>query len=110
MLVTLNHPQQQLPPFLVEATKPLKEGEFSEVIESEFGFHIVQLVKRVSGQDVDRAKAEQAIRSRIEAEQGQTIIRSYIDELISNGTYIEVFIELEKNLSHLPQSTELPLQ
>jgi parvulin-like peptidyl-prolyl isomerase len=101
---------KQLPPILFEASKSLTTGEFSDVIESKWGYHIVQLVERISGEEVDREKIEAAIRQRVETEQGQTVIRSYLDELISKGAYIEVFIELKENLSRLPQSTELPLQ
>jgi parvulin-like peptidyl-prolyl isomerase len=103
-------PIQKLPPFLVEASESLAPGEFSEVIDSEYGFHIVQLVGRTSANDIDREKVEEAIRTRMEEDQGQNIIRAYVDELIAKGTHIEVFIELQENLSRLPQSTELPLQ
>jgi parvulin-like peptidyl-prolyl isomerase len=43
---------EQLPPPLAEALSSLQPGESSEVVRTDFGFHIVQLVDRFEPRDL----------------------------------------------------------
>ena len=103
-------PIPKLPPFFVSAVEKLGDGDISEVFETERGFHILQLIKRLSASNVDREKLEQAIRIRLQAEQESNNVRLYLDQLISEGAKIDVFIELQENVSRLSENSELPLE
>jgi peptidyl-prolyl cis-trans isomerase SurA len=67
----------------------LKKGEMSQVIQTPFGFHIIQQLERRRAEVKDKEVLEQFIRARLSEEQFVRLYRAWIEELRA-GTHIEV--------------------
>jgi parvulin-like peptidyl-prolyl isomerase len=69
----------------------LKKGEVSGVIQTPFGFHIVQLLDRRRAEVKDKEMLEEFVRRRLSEEQFVRLYRAWIEELRA-ATHIEVRI------------------
>lgn len=94
-------PTLGLLPVMSEALKSMENDDISEVLESEFGYHIIQLVARKTTEGVPKDKAYSMIRNQMSRQQGQLVVRQYCDRLIKSGTRVDVFLELEENLARI---------
>lgn len=103
-------PIDQLPPFLVEPALTMAPGEVSGVIESEYGFHIIQLVEITPGVDVTLERAAPVIERRLLAERGAELVHDYCDKLLREDYEVQVFLELAKTLLLNPDYAELRLE
>jgi parvulin-like peptidyl-prolyl isomerase len=103
-------PERELPPFLVDAAEGLEPGDVSDVITSDYGCHIVMLVDRKPGQSATKEQACAAIRRQLAGEKEKTAVYSYCDDLIANGVYVKIYLELEENLRRLGGAEALDTQ
>lgn len=87
-----------LPSFMVNAAANLKPGGISDVIQSEFGFHIFKLVAFEAPQEASLAGNERAVRNQILAQRAAEVVHDYCDKLVKEGAEVQVYLELEKNL------------
>ncbi len=69
----------------------LKKGEMSLVIQTPFGFHVVQMLDRRRAEVKDKDVLEQFVRARLTEEQFVRLYRAWIEELRAS-THIEVRI------------------
>lgn len=69
----------------------LKKGEMSQVIQTPFGFHVIQMLDRRRAEVKDKDVLEQFVRSRLTEEQFVRLYRAWIEELRAS-THIEVRI------------------
>lgn len=102
-------PIDRLPPFLVDPALTMDPGEISGVIESEYGFHIIQLVEIVPAVQATLERAAPAIKNRLLAEKEAEAVHDYCDTLVLKDYNVKVFLELEKTLSLNPDYAELEL-
>ena len=98
-------PLNRLRPFIVEAAMKMKPDDISDIIESEFGFHIIMLVEKQEASLITLTEAGPMIRRGLLAQEGGRVVREHCDTLIHNGAEVKVFLELDKNLATL--SSEL---
>ena len=91
-------PVNTLPPFLVKAGMSLEIGDISEVIESEYGFHIVKLIALEKGGASTLDDVGPLIRNRLLAYEGKQAVREYCQRMASDPGDVEMYLELEKNL------------
>lgn len=94
-------PVELLPPFMVEPAMKMNPDDISDILESEFGFHIILLVKKQEASQTTLTEAEPAIRRDLLAKEGGRIVREHCSALMDNGAEVKVFLELEKNLALL---------
>lgn len=94
-------PTESILPVMREALKTMQKDDISEVLESEFGYHIIQLVEQKSAAPVSKENALSIIRANIGKQQGDMAVRQYCDRMIESGIRVDVFLELEKNLAHI---------
>ncbi len=94
-------PADRLPPFMVAAAEQMQPDDISEVLESQFGLHILMLVEKTQSSQTTLAEAEPAIRRGLLAQEGGRVVREHCDALIGNGAEVKVFLELDKNLALL---------
>src|SRR4029077_9912943 len=100
------NPGDMLPDF-EHAMESLKPGEFSEPFETQFGFHIVQVLERREHDDTDearRAKAKESIRRRKIEEESTAWLRRLRDE-----AYIEYRLAGETPPEHAATEPPLPV-
>ncbi len=90
-------PLSQMPPFLVDAALPLQPDETSDVIKSEFGFHIVQLLALDPGSEISLEEASDTIRQLLSDLESGDVVQQYCESLVSDPSEVVVYLELEKN-------------
>jgi parvulin-like peptidyl-prolyl isomerase len=66
---------QELPQVLEKAITPLKVGNISKVVKSNYGFHIFKLEKRAEPLPLDQVRKE--IEAKLLSEKNQTLINQY---------------------------------
>lgn len=103
-------PVETLPPFLVEPALTMSPGEISAIIESEFGYHIIELIDLVPGNDIGYAEASAEIRRRLHQQKSDQYVREYCGEIIDHEIKVKVYLEIEKTLSTNPVYRELRAQ
>ena len=94
-------PPDRLPPFMVAAAEQMQPEDISDLLESQFGIHIVMLVGKTEAVQTTFAEAEPAIRRSLLAQEGGRVVREHCDALIQNGAEVKIFLELDKNLALL---------
>ncbi len=95
-------PTKALPPFFSEPAAKMKPGDLSDVIESELGCHLFQMIERVAGSEIPLDKATPHIRSMLQAKESGEAVNNFCDQFANKPGYIEVYLELEKTLAHEP--------
>lgn len=95
-------PAEHLPEFLVEAAETLQPNEISDIIESEYGYHIIKLVKFEPGSEPTLEKAEPFLRDQVLSAKGDEVVRAHCDELMNTEAEVLIFLELEKTMVAYP--------
>lgn len=99
-------PVNTLPPFLVKPAMSLEIDDISEVIESEFGFHIVKLIAFEKGGASTLGDVGPLIRERLQTREGEQAVHDYCQRMVSDPGDVEMYLELEKNLVLSAESTK----
>ena len=94
-------PTRDLLPVMQKAISDMQPEDVSDVLESQFGFHIVQLVEKRSSGSIDKDKAMSGIRNEMAKRQSDEAVREYCDSIIRSGTRVQIFVELEENLARI---------
>jgi peptidyl-prolyl cis-trans isomerase C len=81
---------QMVPPF-EEAAFALKPGETSDLVESQFGVHIIRMVERQSGRTVPIDEVRPKIQQYLEGQGRQQQTQAFVESLKAKGK-IEIFI------------------
>ena len=81
---------QMVPPF-EQAAFALKPGETSDLVESQFGIHIIRMVDRQSGRTVPIDEVRPKIQQYLEGQGRQQQTQVFVDSLKAKGK-IEIFI------------------
>lgn len=72
--------REDLPGALAEVVFALEEGEWSELLEADYGFRIFQVERFLPAETLSLEAAAPSIRSRLVAERSDALIRQAIDE------------------------------
>ena len=72
--------REDLPGALAEVVFALEEGEWSELLEADYGFRIFQVERFLPDETLSLEVAAPSIRSRLVAERSEALIRQAIDE------------------------------
>ena len=95
-------PAGSLPEFMVRAAVNMEAGDVSEVLESDTGLHIIQLVSKGDAGLIPEEEALEAIRGRLAQQHDRLLVREYCDVLISSDVPpVRVYLELEQNLARI---------
>lgn len=68
--------REDLPPALAEVVFELGEGEWSELLEADYGFRIFQVERRLPEETLTLAEAAPAVRALLEEAQGEELVRA----------------------------------
>jgi len=97
-------PVSELPPPIVQSIQNLDPGDISNIIETDFGYHIVKLVDTVKGGAApDEERITEVIRADLMAERSEKAVRQWVQEVMENRTYDVVdYLNLEQQLRFRP--------
>jgi len=87
-----------LPPFYRGPLSKMKEGEMSELIKSEHGYHFFVYVSRKEEETVPVEKAEDRIRGMLSRVKEEDALNDYFTPIEMDPNRVLVFMEIEKNL------------
>lgn len=96
-----------LPDFMVEAAMALEPGGISDVIESEYGYHIVELIEFVPGAKPTLEKTRPFLRKRLIEAKSEDLVRDHCDALIKAGRQVRVYLRLDQTLTVDPSLRHL---
>ena len=68
--------REDLPPALAEVVFELDEGEWSELLEADYGFRIFQVERRLPEETLSLAQATPGIRTLLEEARGEELVRA----------------------------------
>ncbi len=100
-------PANELPPFFIDPAASMQPGAMSDIIESEYGFHVIKLVEFKPGVEVGFDKAGPVIRERLLAERGEQAASEFCRSTMENEEAVQVFLELDKTLAAHPDLRDL---
>jgi len=99
-------PLANLPDFLRESVMGMKPGELSGVIESDYGFHIVELVEVTPGEEPTLEEIAPRIRRMLLTRRGNQAVREFCSEVTEGEDVIHVYLDLEKQIGARPDLRE----
>jgi parvulin-like peptidyl-prolyl isomerase len=79
----------------------MQADDISDVIESKYGYHIIQLIEKTAAEAVEKEEALKVIRAQLVGRQANLVVRQYCDRLIASKTPVTIFLELEENLARI---------
>lgn len=77
--------RQDLPEAFAESIFALDEGEVSEIVDADYGYHIFQVVERFPAQQIPLEEVEDSIRQILERRRLDELMASFVDE--ARGRY-----------------------
>jgi peptidyl-prolyl cis-trans isomerase C len=99
---------QEMPPFIASAVQSLQPGQMSGVIESEAGFHLVQLVEVQEGGAVDVEKLKPRARQLLLAEKGEDVLREFVRAATDKPGVLTIFLRLPETVASAPAGAAGP--
>lgn len=100
-------PADQLPPFLLQAALKLKPGEISPIIESEYGYHIIELVSFTEGEEPTLEKVGPMIQQILLMLKTNRVVSEFCRLATEDEENIQTFLNLERQLVLRPDLMEL---
>lgn len=94
-------PAERLPEVYQAVVTKLKPGEMSDVLRSQYGLHIVQLLENTGGSRVSLEEARDRIRASIERDKAELAVLAWSEPILDDPDQVRVFLALEKTLSAL---------
>ncbi len=95
-------PFDRLPEPLQEAVLEMGPGDLSGVIETEHGFHIFKLLEIIPGKNLTLEELTPQIRRLLLSRKSNEAVRQFCEEVTSGEGYIQVYLDLDKQLSVKP--------
>jgi len=99
-------PATSFPPILVETAKGLEPGNFSTIVESDAGFHIVKLNEIIAGEEPDFEEVRDMVEAELRMRDGSIVVRQYVQDLMQSEYEVETFLDLDAQLQARPEVLE----
>ena len=96
-----------MPEFMAEAARTLSPGEISGVIESEYGYHIIQLVELLPGEEATYEKAAPYIRSSLLLRKTNQAVEEFCRQATEDEDVIQTALDLDKKLITHPELLDM---
>lgn len=98
-----NLPAEQIPPFYRQAVQGMKPDEISGVIESEYGYHVIQFLGSEGGRAVTPEESEPEIREILERSKTELAIATWSEPVMNDPEKVQIFLHLEQTLAATPE-------
>lgn len=97
-------PLNVIPPFLRDAALELEPGEVSSIVESDLGFHLVQMVDFTPGEEPNFDRAKETIETMLFNQESNQVVEDFCEPVMKEKGAVQVFLELEQQLATLPEN------
>jgi len=84
-----------LPPVYVEKSRSMKEGETTPAFKSEYGWHIIRLIKRESETEIPFEKAKEGIRRQFWDGRKLAVVDEYCRPIMGDDERVQIFLNLD---------------
>lgn len=95
-------PTSQLPPFYVAAAQKLEPNQVSDVIETEYGFHIVQLVEKSAGKQLTFEEVKPLIRRHLLEDKSEQAVKEFVKAATDKPETLQIFLQIDRQLATRP--------
>ena len=96
-----------MPDFMAEAARTLKPGEMSGIIESEFGYHIIELLELLPGEEITFEKAAPYIKNTLLLRKTNLAVEEFCREATSHEDAIQTALNLDRKLVTHPELLDM---
>ncbi len=96
-----------MPDFMAEAARTLKPGEMSGVIESDFGYHIIELLELLPGEEITFEKAAPYIKSTLLLQKTNHAVEEFCREATDDKDAIQTALNLDRKLITHPELLDM---
>ncbi len=97
---------ESLPPFFQDAAATLKPNGISDVMKSDHGYHMMQLIETANDKTVSLEKATPKIREMLLGQKSKEAVGEYCQPRLESSESMEVYLDLEKALAGSAQARE----
>lgn len=97
-------PSDTLPVFFQDPAATLKPNGISDIIKSEHGYHLMQLVEKTTDDTVSLEKATPNIRELLLAQKGKEAVVEYCQPKLEASENLQIYLDLEKALAGSAQA------
>jgi len=95
-------PIDSLPEKLAAQVRTMQPGEVSDVLEGDYGLHIVKLVEYAPGGETSFEKAAPEIERILRLEKANELTRQFCADATADPMAVQVFLQIEKQLVDRP--------
>ena len=96
-----------MPDFMAEAARSLKPGEMSGVIESDFGYHIIELLELIPGEEITFEKAAPFIKNTLLLRKTNRAVETFCQEATKDEDAIQTALDLDRKLITHPELLDM---
>jgi len=92
----------EMGPVISAAVQEMKPGEVSGIVESEYGYHIIQLVETTEGGQLDMTKVKSGVRQAMMTDKAEGAVKDFVKAATEENGSLRVYLRLDRQLANRP--------
>lgn len=96
-------PLQIMPEEIRAVVSKMGEGEISDVLQSELGYHIIRMIEFIPGSEPSLEDATPTIRRLLETQKGNQVVRQFVANETQDKKNIHIYLNFDRELQRHPE-------